>query len=158
MVYKLLGRSWYRVEVLSAHPSMNHYGGIYCKLYFWKSVKKVNVQDFWEDEYPSYDTFSSYSGHLKINLNVKVWMKMHYMLHSNHMIITHNLKQLWFPKYFCTPSRLDTHWPTGPLRSNHIIWWWKGIIFGKSPCDGKSLLIFNIRNIMRYHHMMWSHH
>ena len=105
MVYKLLGRSWYRVEVLSACPSKNHYRGIYCKLCFWKSVKKVNVQDFWEDEYPSYDTFSSYSGHLKINLNVKVWMKMHYMLHSNHMSITHNLKQLWFPKYFCTPDR-----------------------------------------------------
>ena len=125
MVYKLLGRSWYRVEVLSACPSKNHYRGIYCKLCFWKSVKKVNVQDFWEDEYPSYDTFSSYSGHLKINLNVKVWMKMHYMLHSNHMIITHNLKQLWFPKYFCTPSCLDPHWPSGPLRSNHIIYWWK---------------------------------
>ena len=40
----------------------------------------------------------------------------------------------------------------------YIIWWWKVIIFGKSPCDGKSLLIFNIRDMMRYHHLMWFHH
>ena len=58
-------------------------------------------------------------------------MKIHYMPHSPNMIITHHLKQLWFPRYFCTPSCLDPHWPSGPLRSNHIIYWWKVIICRK---------------------------
>ena len=54
-----------------------------------------------------------------------------YATFSKYDLITHHLKQLWFPRYFCTPSCLDPHWPSGPLRSNHIIYWWKVIICRK---------------------------
>ena len=106
-----------------------------CQIYpaLLKVSEKVKVQDLWFIFIvnPPYDAFSSYYGYLKIYQNVKVCTKIHNMLSSHHMIITHHLKKLWFPRYFCTPSCLDPHWPSGPLRSNHIIYWWKVIICRK---------------------------
>ena len=105
-----------------------------CQIYpaLLKVSEKVKVQDLWFIFIvnPPYDAFSSYYGYLKIYQNVKVCTKIHNMLSSHHMIITHHLKKLWFPRYFCTPSGLDTH----------CIWWWKVIICWKVTMGWKVII------------------
>ena len=96
----------------------------------WKSVKK------WK--------FKTFNG-----------MKIHHMMHFHHIIyikifikkwkcawkstICHIL-QIWFNhsssetimiSKILLHTLLYTHWPLGPLRSNHIIWWWKVVICWK---------------------------
>ena len=143
-----------------AMSSMNHYGGIYWKLCFWKSVKK------WK--------FKTFDG-----------MKIHHMMHFHHIIYIKIFIKKWKCAWKSTICHIlqiwlsliiwnnydfqDTsaHPPVWTLTGRQALWGAttlytdeKSSYVGKSPCDGKSLLIFNIRKMMTmgYHHMMWSHH
>ena len=141
-----------------AMSSMNHYGGIYWNEPLWRLMdgwmdgfalwfmsSKVSIENFvFESQWKSESSrhlmgWKSIIWCIFIILftlkNLSKGESVHenplYATFSKYDLITHHLKQLWFPRYFCTPSCLDPHWSSGPLRSDHIIYWWKVIICRK---------------------------
>ena len=131
-----------------AMSSMNHYGGIYWNEPLWRYLLKWTIMEVSIENCAFESQWKSESSRHLMGWKSIIWcifiisFTLKYLsksesVHENPLYATfskyeyHSSSETIMISKILLHTLLYTHWPLGPLRSNHIIWWWKVVICWK---------------------------